>query len=90
MKSIISSEVECLVCKSPHVHKHHIYAGSRRKLSEEYGCWCFLCPRHHNMSDSGVHFDTVLDLKLKKLCQELFEEDHSREEFISIFGKSYL
>lgn len=92
MKSIISNERFCLVCGSPmNIHKHHIYEGSgRRKLSEQYGCWCYLCARHHNMSNQGVHFNKVLDLKLKQQCQKAFEWNHTRDDFIKIFGRNYL
>ena len=92
-KSLISNERFCLVCGTPiNLHKHHIYEGrGRRQLSEKWGAWCFLCPRHHNMSNEGVHFNKTLDLKLKQKCQEAFEfQIGTREEFIKIFGKSYL
>lgn len=91
-RSIISNERFCLVCGNQiNLHRHHIYEGTgRRKLSEKWGCWCFLCHRHHNMSNEGVHFNKTLDLKLKKLGQKAFEWNHSREEFIKTFGKSYL
>lgn len=42
------------------------------------------------MSNEGVHFNRELDLKLKRECQEKFEETHSREEFMKIIGKNYL
>jgi len=42
------------------------------------------------MSDFGIHFDKDLDLKVKQMAQEVFEQDHSRDEFRQIFGKSYL
>ena len=39
----------------------------------------------------GVHgrYGHELDLKLMRLGQAFFELTHSREEFISIFGKNY-
>lgn len=92
-KSIISNKHECLVCKTTfNLHKHHIFYGSaNRKLSEKYGCWCYLCARHHNMSDAGVHFDKPLDIKLKQYCQKKWEEKYGdRQEFIKVFGKSHL
>ena len=93
MKSIVSNERECLVCgMTEDLHKHHIYEGiGRRKLSEVFGCWCYLCGRHHNLSQIGVHFNPDLDLKIKRLCQEKWEEEFgNREDFIKIFGRSYL
>lgn len=66
------------------------YGNSNRKQSEKYGCWVWLCGRHHNLSDYGIHFDKELDLKVKKLAQSKFEENHSRQEFMQIFGKNWL
>ena len=93
MKSIISNERECFICHTPiNLHKHHVYEGSgRRNKSEQYGCWCYLCARHHNMSDEGVHMNREFDLKLKALCQALWMEHYQKdkEEFIKVFGKNY-
>ena len=92
-ESIISNEKICYLCKTPYnIHKHHIYAGTgRRDNAEKYGCWVYLCAAHHNMSDYAVHFNKTLDLGLKKLCQERWEEIYgTREEFRTVFGKSYL
>jgi hypothetical protein len=92
MKSIMNNEKVCVVCGDTVVHRHHIFYGTgNRKQSERYGCWVYLCPLHHNMSLSGVHFDTELDMKLKKECQEKWEEIYgTREEFIKTFGRNYL
>lgn len=49
----------------------------------------WLCARHHT-SDYGVHFNKELDLKLKRMGQKKFEEKHTREEFIRLFGRNYL
>ena len=67
MESIINNEKKCLVCGTTYnLHLHHIFEGTgKRKVSEQYGCWCYLCAKHHNMSDEGVHFNKELDLKLK-------------------------
>ena len=91
-KSILSNKEECYFCKTPfNLHKHHIFFGSaNRKQSEKYGCWVYLCAKHHNMSNDGVHFNKERDTYLKQKCQEVFEKNESREEFRRIFGKSYL
>lgn len=92
-KSLISNERFCVVCGTPFdIHKHHIFEGNgRRKLSEKYGCWCYLCGRHHNMSNAGVHYNKKLDLKLKQKCQEAFEyQIGTRDEFRQLFIQSYL
>lgn len=91
MDSILQEERECYITGSPFgLHKHHIFAGSRRKISDENGFWVWLRIDWHNGADYGVHFNKVLDLKLKRACQEAYEETHSREEFITLIGKSYL
>lgn len=92
MKSIIQDKRECKVCKTTlNLHKHHIFYGTaNRKKSEETGCWCYLCAKHHNMSDEGVHFNKSLDNKLKIEAQKKFEEIHGQEEFMKTFHKSYL
>lgn len=73
------------------LHEHHIFYGtSNRKNSEKYGLKVYLCPAHHNMSHDSVHFNKDYDEIVKITAQRVFEKDHTREEFISIFGKNYL
>lgn len=90
-KSIISNERECLVCKTTQgLHKHHIFFGSAdRKKSEKYGCWCYLCGKHHNLSNDGVHFNKQLDNKLKRYAQSKFEEAYPELDFLKVFGRNY-
>ena len=90
-KSLFSDEKVCYVCGSPNnIHKHHVYPAANRKNSEKYGCWVYLCAWHHNMSNVGVHFNRLLDVELKREAQKRFEELHSHEEFMRIFGKNWL
>lgn len=92
MKSIISNERECYVCGTTRdLHKHHIFFGPNRKKSEQHGLWVYLCARHHNMSDQGVHFNKELDMELKALAQKEWQKQNGTiEDFIRVFGKSYL
>ena len=91
MESIVQSKKECIVCRTTiGLHKHHVFFGQLRKISEKNGFVVWLCGNHHNMSDNGVHFNKKLDNEIKKLTQEIFERTHSREEFIEIIGKNYL
>ena len=91
-KSLMSNQQACYVCGGIGVQKHHIFYGTaNRKLSEKYGCWVWLCPAHHNMSDDGVHFNKALDTKLKQECQEKWEAEYGdRDKFRKIFGKSWI
>lgn len=72
------------------LHKHHIFGGPNRKWSDKFGLWIWLCPKHHNMSDAGVHFNKPLDLQVKQIAQREFEDTYGHEEFMKIFGRSYL
>lgn len=83
---------ECYVTgRTDNLHRHHVYGGSNRKISDVNGFWIWLIPELHNMSDEGVHFNKELDIKLKQDCQRQFEADgHTREEFMSLIGKNYL
>lgn len=91
-KSIMQTEKRCYVCGTTYgLHEHHIFYGTaNRKQSEKHGFKVYLCGRHHNLSEEGVHFDHELDLRIKRDCQSVFEKTHSREEFMSIIGKNYL
>jgi hypothetical protein len=92
MRSIVNNEKHCLICETTYnIHKHHIFYGTgKRQLSEKYGCWCYLCARHHNMSNDGIHFNSKLDKKLKAYTQKRFAEVYPELDFLRIFGKSYL
>ena len=91
MESIIQKEKQCLVCHTTvGLHKHHVYYGPLRQISEKNGLTVWLCGRHHNLSDHGVHFDRELDMEIKILGQRAFEKDHSREDFIKLIGRNYL
>ena len=88
-KSILQDEKVCYVSGSQYnLDCHHIYAGiGKRKIADREGCWVWL--RH------DIHMDLhdrnkELDYRLKRECQEKFEETHTREEFRKLFGKSYL
>lgn len=91
-KSILQTDKYCWVCGAINgLHEHHIFAGvANRPMSEKYGFKVWLCGRHHNLSEFGVHFDKSLDLRLKQACQKEYEKTHSRDEFTKIIGKNYL
>lgn len=92
-RSLISEEKQCYVCGTTlNLHLHHIYPGAgRREISDKYGCTVYLCARHHNMSNAGVHFDKKLDLHLRRLCQARWEGKYgNRDEFRKAFGCSCL
>ena len=90
-ESIMQTEKACYKTGRTYgLHKHHIFFGPNRKKSEEYGCWIWLIPELHNTSDQGIHHNRDFDLKVKKECQEKFEEKYSHELFMKEFGRNYL
>lgn len=87
-KSILQDERKCFVTGyEGHLDRHHVYHGPRRKASEKWGCWCWL---RHDIHMELHQQNPALDLMIKRACQERFEEIYSHDEFMAVFGKSYL
>ena len=90
-KSIICNEKECIRCGALHdLHRHHIWGGARRDISEKHGFWMYLCADHHDMSDAGIHFNKKFDRFAKAVCQKQFEKKHTHEEFMMLIGRNYI
>ena len=91
MRSALQDEKRCYICGSViDLERHHILAGvGRRSLSERHGLWVYLCHRHHT-GRGGAQYDPDLSRGLKEDAQRAFERDHTRDEWMSIFGKNYL
>ena len=86
---MLGKKSECYVCGLPYVDRHHIFGGRNRQMSESMDYVVYLCRRHHQ----EVHnFPNIgLDLALKQTMQTSFEREvGTREQFIKLFGKSYL
>lgn len=91
--SILTNDMKhCFLCNRilEHINRHEIFFGRNRLKSMEYGLVVYLCDDCHTISDLSVHNNYFTDLKLKQLGQSAFEEKHSHEEFMRIFGKNYL
>lgn len=92
-KSIISNEKQCYVCGSKYnLHYHHILFGKNRKNADKDGLTVYLCGRHHNQSNEGVHFNHELDIKLKQIAERNWLEyyDKTIDDFISRYGRNFL
>jgi hypothetical protein len=94
MESILKSEDGvCYSCKAiGFTEEHHIYYGHKnRKISDKMGFVVYLCPECHR-GTYGIHGSKGKErnLALKRECQAVFEETHSREEFRKLIGRSYL
>lgn len=74
----------CYYCHkwTPKADIHEIYGGSNRKRSIENGFVVRLCRLCHSNEE--------IIKKLKIKFQTIYEKDHTRAEFINLFGKSYI
>lgn len=83
---------ECYICgTNQNIHIHHVFFGTaNRKQSDKHNLVVALCMKHHTGSNNSVHRNKEIDLALKICGQLKFEEEHTRDEFRAIFGKSYL
>lgn len=81
----------CEICGRGPAEKHHVFFGSaNRKKSEKFGLVAYLCIDHHRDGPKAAHRCRETDLYLKEKYQRIFEESHSREEFMREFGRNYL
>ena len=86
--SILQDKKECYVCKTTKdIHIHEAYFGRNRQNSIKDGCCVYLCSRHHNMSNEGVHFNHDLDLKIKKEMEKTWCKYYNKT--IDDFRKRY-
>lgn len=61
---------------------HEVYGGSNRKRSISNGLVVPLCRKHHQ--------DEEILSELKVATQQMYEVNHTRDEFIKLIGKSYI
>lgn len=93
MKSIIQNNRRgiCYICKSvTQTEEHHIFGAANRRWSERYGLKVYLCPYCHRDNKNGVHGNKEAADQLHRIGQSAFEREHTRQEFMQIFGKNYL
>ena len=100
MKSILhEKDGTCYLCMKLHnnlnrygyTEEHHVFGGNpNRKLSEKYGLKVHLCIWHHRTGPESVHQNQTVARMLKQIAQRKFEETHTREEFMEIFGRNWM
>lgn len=88
MKSIMPYHRNvCIECGGHGREDHHCIFGKNRANSDKYGLIVRLCHDcHYRLHNS----DEALAMKYRQLGQMCFEETHSHEEYMRIFGKNYL
>jgi hypothetical protein len=93
MKSIISTDDRCYLCGSRQwIEIHHVYVGSNRDTSDDYGLTVPLCHYCHNEPPYGVHQNRERREALQAAVQKKAMEYYgwSEEDFRKRFHKSYL
>ena len=88
MISIISGDApdRCFICGRRPDHVHHMLHGAMRKQADRYGLTCHLCHKCHAM----LHDRGVKDRELQIIAQREFEGKYGHDEYMRIFGKSYV
>ncbi|MCM1112169.1 MAG: hypothetical protein NC399_02825 [Muribaculum sp.] len=99
MKSILHEKRDgtcylCMLLNKDHARRttqeHHVIFGTAgRRLSERYGLKVYLCLQHHEIGPMAVHNNHELARLLQRKAQEAFEQIHTHEEWMRIFGRSY-
>lgn len=90
MESKFTSDLShCYVCGRPYPNLHHMMNGANKKKAEQYGLIIPLCINHHTGAE-GVHTKPEKMLACRQMAQRKFEEEHTRDEWVKIFSKSYL
>lgn len=95
MKSILQEDKCCYLCGCTYgLEKHHIFAGSNRRISERLGLWVYLCgawtPKNCHTGTDGAQYNKELNLRLKREAQAAYERTHTRREWMEIIRKNYL
>ena len=87
-RSVIQAEFNDLL-DTGYYAIHHIFQGVNRRKCEEYGFLIAVRPAEHDLAHQAANKGLQLDYK--KQCQRYFEKHYgSREDFIGIFGRSYI
>ena len=85
--SIITKQLDkCYICKSKKDDLHEIFGGRNRKRSIEFGLVIPLCRKCHQ----NIEKDETLKQKWHEVGQKEFKKYYKSENFVQLFGKSYL
>lgn len=81
----------CEICgKWRELDPHEVFSGPNRQKSKKYGLVMHVCRWCHTQSPTCVQYCRETNLFYKQKYQRIFEETHTREQFMQEFGKNYL
>ncbi len=93
--SILQSEEEQAYCyrcgrSCEKLDRHEVWGGVNRDKSKQYGLWVTLC--HESCHLNGVHADAKEAQRLRTKAQRIAMKHYgwSKEDFIRLFGRSYI
>lgn len=73
------------------LHRHHIFGGQRRAISDKNGFWVWVVGEWHNLAPYSIHRNGwELRRKLQSECQKKYLESHTMEEWMELMGKNYM
>lgn len=72
-----------------YTEEHHIFGGSRRKISEAEGLKVHLCPWHHRTGPDSAHLNKKTREFLQATAQIAWEKTHTHEDWMQMMGKDY-
>lgn len=82
---------ECYLCgKVGPTERHHVFGGSYRQLSEEYGCVVDLCPACHRHIHSSKGTEDRRQLQCDIQYQTMDANEWDLNWWLLIFNKSWL
>ena len=77
----------CIICRAKKDHLHEIFFGSNRQKSMLYGFVIPVCSEHHAEMHRNKDWQEYWHIKGQEYWEEFID---SKEEFIKVFGKSYI
>ena len=77
----------CIICKRKKEHLHEIFFGANRKKSMQYNFVIPLCHKCHTEMHINKEWQEYWHVKGQEYWERFIG---SREEFIEVFGRSYL
>ena len=95
----IPPEAECWICHARAECRHHVYPGRpNRTISEEEGCWVYLCHRCHRMVHAHMKMpvngrgrvDSMRFLQETCQIQWMHANGKTVDDFRKRFGRSYV
>lgn len=82
----------CYICGrcGEKLDRHEVFGGPNRKKSKAFGLWIMLC--HDSCHLNGVHAFPDKYKYIKAKAQRVFMREYcwSKEDFINVFGRSYI